>query len=90
MTDTSINVTAVANRKAEEGNPLHVAAPMPGLVVAVPVKAGQTVEKGDPLAALEAMKMETVIRAEHDGEIKSVPVSVGTQVEAHDLLVEFA
>jgi biotin carboxyl carrier protein len=36
------------------------------------------------------MKMETVVRAESDGEIKSVPVSVGTQVEAHDLLVELA
>ena len=90
VTDASINVTATANRKAEEGNPLHVAAPMPGLVVAIPVKPGQDVKKGDPLAALEAMKMETVIRAEHDGEIKSVAVSVGTQVEAHDLLVEFA
>ena len=90
VTDAAINVTAVVNRKAEEGNPLHVAAPMPGLVVAIPVKAGQTVRKGDPLAALEAMKMETVIRAERDGEVKSVSVTVGTQVEAHDLLVEFA
>jgi pyruvate carboxylase len=56
----------------------------------VPVSAGQDVERGDALIALEAMKMETVIRAEHDGKIKSVPVSVGTQVEAHDLLAEFA
>ena len=63
---------------------------MPGLVVSVSVKSGQSVEKGDPLVALEAMKMETVIRAEQDGEIRSVPVSVGTRVEAHDLLVEMA
>jgi pyruvate carboxylase len=90
VVDASIKATAVVNRKAEEGNPLHVAAPMPGLVVAIPVKAGQDVKKGDPLVALEAMKMETVIRAEQDGKIKSVPVSVGTQVEAHDLLAEFA
>ncbi len=90
VADASISATVVSNRKAEEGNPLHVAAPMPGLVVALPVKAGQAVRKGDPLVALEAMKMETVIRAEHDGEIKSVPISVGTQVEAHDLLVELA
>ena len=34
--------------------------------------------------------METMIRAEVDGEVKSVPVAVGTQVEAHDLLVEFS
>jgi pyruvate carboxylase len=90
VADAAINATVVSNRKAEEGNPAHVAAPMPGLVVSVAVKSGQSVEKGDPLVALEAMKMETVIRAEHDGSIRSVPVSVGTQVEAHDLLVEMA
>ena len=90
VTDASINVTAVANRKAESGNPLHVAAPMPGLVVAVSVEAGQSVKKGEALVALEAMKMETVIRAEQDGEVRSVPISVGTQVEAHDLLIEFS
>jgi len=88
VADKSVNVTAVANRKAEEGNPLHVPAPMPGLVVSVSAKAGQTVKKGDALVALEAMKMETVIRAERDGEVKAIPISVGTQVEAHDLLVE--
>jgi pyruvate carboxylase len=90
VTDTSVNPSVVANRKAEEGNPLHVAAPMPGLVVRVTANAGQEVAKGDPLVALEAMKMETVLRAERDGTIHAVPVSVGTQVEAHDLLVEFA
>jgi pyruvate carboxylase len=90
VTDTSVNATVTRNRKAEDGNPAHVAAPMPGLVVSVPVKAGQSVTKGDPLVALEAMKMETVIRAEKDGEVRSVAVSVGTQVEAHDLLVELA
>jgi len=90
VADTSVKATVVANRKAEEGNPMHVAAPMPGLVVSVAAKSGHSVAKGDPLVALEAMKMETVIRAERDGNVKSVPVSVGTQVEAHDLLVEYA
>lgn len=89
VADKSVNATVVVNRKAEEGNPLHVAAPMPGLVVSVAAKAGQRVSKGDPLVALEAMKMETVIRAELDGLVASVPINVGTQVEAHDLLVEF-
>lgn len=90
VTDTSVSATAVSNRKAEEGNPLHVAAPMPGLVVSVSAKPGQAVQKGDALVSIEAMKMETMIRAENDGEVKSVPVSVGTRVEAHDLLLEFA
>ena len=90
IADQSVNATVVANRKAEEGNPLHVAAPMPGLVVSVAAKAGQKVAKGEPLAAIEAMKMETMIRAERDGTVLAVPVSVGSRVEAHDLLVEFA
>ncbi len=90
VADASASATAKSNPKADEGNPLHVAAPMPGLLVNVSVKPGQTVAKGDALVAIEAMKMETMIRAEFDGEVKSVPVGVGTQVEAHDLLVEFA
>ena len=90
VADASASATAKSNPKAEEGNSLHVAAPMPGLLVSVSVKPGQTVVKGDALVAIEAMKMETMIRAEFDGEVKSVPVGVGTQVEAHDLLVEFA
>ncbi|MGB5733440.1 MAG: pyruvate carboxylase, partial [Thiohalocapsa sp.] len=88
VTDSSATATVAVNRKAEEGNRLHVAAPMPGLVVSVAVKSGQQVKKGDPLVAIEAMKMETMIRADADGEIGAVPVGVGTRVEAHDLLVE--
>lgn len=90
VADAAASATATSNRKAEEGNELHVAAPMPGLLVSVSVKPGQQVAKGDPLVAIEAMKMETMIRTEVDGEVKSVPVAVGTQVEAHDLLVEFS
>ena len=89
VTDASVSATAIANRKAEEGNPLHVAAPMPGLVVSLSIKPGQQVEKGDPLVAIEAMKMETVIRAEKNSVVKSVPIDVGTLVAAHALLVEF-
>ena len=89
VADITVSASAVANRKADEGNPLHVAAPMPGLVVSVAVKTGQEVKKGDELVAIEAMKMETVIRAEADGVIGSVAISAGTQVQAHDLLVEF-
>ena len=41
----------------------HLASPMPGLVIKSLVKAGDTVEKGDPLIVLEAMKMENVLKA---------------------------
>ena len=75
--------------KADADNPKHVAAPMPGRVVSISVKKGQRIARGDALLAIEAMKMETLLRAEHDGKVKSIPASVGMNIEAHDLLIEF-
>jgi pyruvate carboxylase len=72
---------------AEPSNPLHVAAPMPGSVVTVAVQAGQRVTAGSTLIALEAMKMETHIAAEHDCEIAEVHVHPGDRVAAKDLLI---
>lgn len=80
-------VTRPAQPKAEDGNPDHIAAPMPGLVVSVSVVSGQTVARGDALVSIEAMKMETVIRAERDGVVKSITAPVGTRVDAKDLLL---
>ena len=75
--------------QADPTNGAHVPAPMPGMVVTVSVKAGQAVRAGDPLVSLEAMKMETQIRAERDGTIKAVHVRTGETIAARDLLVEF-
>ena len=60
---------------------------MPGMVVAVAVKAGDGVKKGQKLMTLEAMKMETMINAEFDGKVTEVLVKSGSQVETGDLLV---
>ncbi|RMF08536.1 MAG: pyruvate carboxylase [Alphaproteobacteria bacterium] len=87
ITDKSKAATKAAHRKAEPGNPAHVGAPMPGLVASVAVKPGQKVERGDTLLTLEAMKMETAIRADHDGVVEEVLVQTGTQVDAKDLLM---
>jgi pyruvate carboxylase len=81
--------TVVQRPTAESGNTAHVAAPMPGMVVTVAVRAGQTVKSGDPLVSLEAMKMESQIRAERDAVVKAVHVKPGETVNAHDLLIEF-
>ncbi|MEM7470822.1 MAG: biotin carboxylase N-terminal domain-containing protein [Pseudomonadota bacterium] len=62
-------------------------APMPGLVKAVFVAAGDQVEEGDRLAILEAMKMEHVLRAGRAGRVASVAVSEGAQVAAGDTMV---
>ena len=75
------------NRKAEDGNANHIAAPMPGMIVNVAVKPGQRVEKGDPLVSIEAMKMETSIRAEQSAVVQEVLVKHGETVGARDLLV---
>lgn len=73
--------------KAESGNPKHIGAPMPGTVATVAVSAGRKVVRGDALVTIEAMKMETAVRAESDGEVAEVPVRVGQPVDAKDLLV---
>jgi pyruvate carboxylase len=73
--------------KAETGNPRHVGAPMPGTVATVAVTAGRKVIRGDALVTIEAMKMETAVRADGDGEVAEVCVRVGQPVDAKDLLV---
>jgi pyruvate carboxylase len=78
-----------ARRKAEAGNAAHVAAPMPGVVSTLAVAPGQTVKAGDVLLSIEAMKMETALHAERDGEIAEVLVKAGDQIDAKDLLVVY-
>jgi pyruvate carboxylase len=86
--DQSLAQTATARRpKAESGNPLHIAAPMPGAVVGVAVAMGETVAAGQKLLTLEAMKMETTLYAERAGRIAEVLVTPHTQVEGGDLLI---
>ncbi len=58
-----------------------VKAPMPGLVLQVLAAPGQSVQKGDPLLILEAMKMENVLKAANDGVVKEVLVQGGQTVE---------
>ena len=69
----------------EASGSLH--APMPGSVVSVEVKVGDTVRKGQTLVVLEAMKMEHPIDCPEDGVVSEVKVSAGDQVERGALLV---
>jgi 3-methylcrotonyl-CoA carboxylase alpha subunit len=62
--------------------------PMPGVVTRVLVAAGERVARGQPLVALEAMKMEHLIRAPRDGRVRRVAAVSGTMVEGGVLLVE--
>ena len=84
-----IKSQTASNPKAEEGNNAHVGAPMPGVIAGVTVSKGQSVNEGDLLLTIEAMKMETGLHAERDAVIKAVHVSTGSQIDAKDLLIEF-
>ena len=70
--------------------PAHVPAPLPGKVVKVAVRSGDTVERGATLAVLEAMKMELSVEAPREGVIDEVMVSEGDQVIEGAVLVTFA
>jgi len=74
-------------RKIEPGNPKHVGAPMPGTIATITTAVGRKVTRGDVLATLEAMKMETAVSAEADGVVAEVLAKPGQQVDAKDLLV---
>ncbi len=78
----------VQGPKAEDGNPDHIGAPMPGVVATVAAVAGKKVTAGELLLTIEAMKMETGIHAERDAVVKAVHVQAGGQIDAKDLLVE--
>ncbi|MFK7935615.1 MAG: acetyl-CoA carboxylase biotin carboxyl carrier protein subunit [Saprospiraceae bacterium] len=64
-----------------------ITAPMPGLVLSIETKVGDTVEKGDALLILEAMKMENVLKSPGTGTVKSIEVTQGAAVEKGALLV---
>ena len=64
--------------------------PMPGLVVALPASEGDMVRAGQPLAIVDAMKMENVLRAQRDGRIVAVHAKVGDSLAADQVIMEFA
>ncbi|BDD09167.1 acetyl-CoA carboxylase biotin carboxyl carrier protein subunit [Fulvitalea axinellae] len=78
----------VAPKVGTGGAGQKINAPLPGTIVEVKVKEGDTVSVGDPLLVMEAMKMENIINADAAGTVKSIKVSVGDNVLQGDVLVE--
>ena len=66
----------------------QIEAPMPGLVIAVSVTAGQQVKEGQPLITLEAMKMQQVLSAPFSARVDKIAVEEGAYVEAQTLLIQ--
>ena len=84
--DRSITVTVQAAEKADTNRPGHVAAPFSG-VVTLKITEGDTVAAGQPVATIEAMKMEAAITTPVAGKVVRLAIPVTQQVDAGDLLV---
>ena len=86
--DRSVKVERRENRKADAGNPAHVAAPLQGLLSKILVAPGEAVKKNQALFVVEAMKMETTVTAPADGVVKALELAGGTLVNTGDLVLE--
>ena len=85
--DVLVQRLGLAKKAAHAIN--EIKAPMPGLIREVLVVPGQSVEAGDPVVILEAMKMENTIRSPGAGVVAKVPVDQGKAVEKGQVLVTF-
>jgi propionyl-CoA carboxylase alpha chain len=63
--------------------------PMPGLLSAITVTPGQEIKTGEPLAIVEAMKMENVLRAERDGRVARLRAKPGDNLAVDEVILEF-
>lgn len=78
---------AAAGGGVAEGGEFHLKAPMPGLVVAIPVSEGQEVKKGQVLVILESMKMQNELKAPRDGVVHHIKAKAGESVEQKQVLL---
>lgn len=86
-TDVHKSQTKTTSGNISKG-PGSVKSPLPGTILSVAVKEGDTVKSGDLLLVLEAMKMENKINSDKNGKVKSVKVRAGDVVAEGDLLIE--
>lgn len=81
---------AAAVGSEQEHAEFNLKAPMPGLVVAIPVREGQEVKKGEVLVILESMKMQNELKSPKAGIVGAIRVQVGTSVEQKQVLLSVA
>ena len=78
---------AAAGGGVAESGEFHLKAPMPGLVVAIPVEEGQEIKKGQVILILESMKMQNELKSPRDGTIGRIRVKTGESVEQKQTLL---
>jgi pyruvate carboxylase subunit B len=81
-------IRELAGASSGPAGPAPLIAPMPGMIVRVTVQVGDTVQAGQGLVVMEAMKMENELRATAAGTVKSVLAQAGTAVEKGAMLLE--
>jgi len=85
-----MQTAAVSDKPAQRVDAKNITSPLPGVIVAILVKPGDQVSRGQELCTLEAMKMKNAIKSTRDGKIASVEVNVGDQVGHGQVLLTFA
>jgi propionyl-CoA carboxylase alpha chain len=90
FTRREADLAALMPEKTSGGTSKALLCPMPGVVKALLVKEGQAVKAGEPLAMVEAMKMENVLRAERDVTIAKVLAKEGDTLAVDAVIMEFA
>lgn len=78
---------AASGAGVQQKGEFHLKAPMPGLIVSIPVKEGEHVSKGTVLVILESMKMQNELKAPRDGVVSRLRVKQGDTVEQKQTLV---
>ena len=89
-TDREAAMVALMPAKVAADTSKLLLCPMPGLVKSIQVTVGQEVKAGDPLAVVEAMKMENILKAERDGVVKLVRAKAGDSLAVDAVILEFA
>jgi biotin carboxyl carrier protein len=78
---------AAAGGSVSDAGEYHLKAPMPGMVVSIPVEEGQEIQKGQVLLILESMKMQNELKAPRDGTMGRIRVKPGESVEQRQTLL---
>jgi len=78
---------AAAGGSVSETGEYHMKAPMPGMVVTIPVEEGQEIEQGQVLLILESMKMQNELKSPRDGTVGRIRVKAGESVEQRQTLL---
>jgi len=90
MTPRTAALAALMPEKKPPDTSRFLLCPMPGLVVSIDVVEGQEVKAGEPLAIVEAMKMQNVLKAERDLTVKAIKAKPGDSLSVDAVIMEFA